>query len=108
MDSERYGDVAAELDEAVLEEGLASLAANRDRIYYDAAADADAAAQYYSAVDHAVDDDGHALRRLVDAHFDIGIGGRRRAEQANDEKCDCGNSCQRHDPASLGWHQDSG
>ena len=42
---------SAELDEAVLDEGLASLAANRDRPYYDAAADADAAAQYYSAVD---------------------------------------------------------
>ncbi len=51
MDSERYGDVTAELDEAVLDEGLASLAANRDRPYYDAASDADAAAQYYSAVD---------------------------------------------------------
>jgi endonuclease G, mitochondrial len=51
MDSERYGDVAAELDEAVLDEGLASLAANRDRPYYDAAADAGAAANYYSAVD---------------------------------------------------------
>ena len=35
----------------LVEEGLASLAANRDRPYYDAAADADAAAQYYSAVD---------------------------------------------------------
>ncbi len=51
MDSERYGDVAAELDQAVVDEGLAILAANRDRPYYDAAADADAAAQYYSAVD---------------------------------------------------------
>ena len=51
MDSERYGDVAVELDQAVLDEGLASLAANRDRPYYDAASDADAAAQYYSAVD---------------------------------------------------------
>jgi hypothetical protein len=51
MDRERYGAVAAELDEAVLDEGLASLAANRDRPYYDAAADADAAANYYSVVD---------------------------------------------------------
>jgi endonuclease G, mitochondrial len=51
MDSQRYGDVAAELDQAVLDEGLASLAANRDRPYYDAGSDADAAAQYYSAVD---------------------------------------------------------
>jgi endonuclease G, mitochondrial len=51
MDSERYGDVAAERDQAVLDEGLASLAANRDRPYYDAATDADAAANYYSAVD---------------------------------------------------------
>ena len=41
----------AELDQAVLDGGLASLAANRDRPYYDAAADADAAAQYYSGVD---------------------------------------------------------
>jgi len=42
---------SAELDEAVLGDGLVSLAANRDRPYYDAVADADAAAQYYSAVD---------------------------------------------------------
>lgn len=42
---------SAELDEAVLERGLAGLAANRDRPYYDAAADTDAAAQYYNAVD---------------------------------------------------------
>jgi endonuclease G len=51
MISERYGDAAAELDQAVIDEGLASLAANRDRPYYDAAADADAAAQYYVDVD---------------------------------------------------------
>jgi hypothetical protein len=70
MDSERHGeaaiglemreqpevtgsttaDVAAELDQAIVDEGLASKAANRDRTYYEAAADADAAAQYYSAV----------------------------------------------------------
>ena len=44
-------DVAAEVDQAVLDRGLENLAANRDRPYYDAAADADAAAQYYSGVD---------------------------------------------------------
>ena len=42
---------SAGLDEAALDDGLVRLAANRDRPYYDAAADADAAAQYYSAVD---------------------------------------------------------
>jgi endonuclease G, mitochondrial len=57
MDSEQLEAIrptaagSAELDEAVLDEGLVSLAANRDRPYYDAEADADAAAQYYSAVD---------------------------------------------------------
>ena len=58
MNSERDGvaglttaEVTAEVDQAVVEEGLASLAANRDRPYYDAAADADAATQYYSGVD---------------------------------------------------------
>ncbi len=58
MNSERDGvaglttaEVTGEVDQAVVEEGLASLAANRDRPYYDAAADADAATQYYSGVD---------------------------------------------------------
>ena len=44
-------DVGSELDQVVLDEGLASLAANRDRPYYDAAADTEAATQYYSGVD---------------------------------------------------------
>lgn len=44
-------DGGAELDQAVLDGGLARLAANRDRPYYDAAADADAAAEYYNGVD---------------------------------------------------------
>ena len=57
MDSERLEVAgptdagAAEVDRAVLNRGLENLAANRDRPYYDAAADADAAAQYYSGVD---------------------------------------------------------
>lgn len=44
-------DGGAELDQAVLDRGLASLAANRDSPYYDAAADTDAAAEYYTGVD---------------------------------------------------------
>jgi endonuclease G, mitochondrial len=46
-----HEDVATELDRTVLHEGLATLAANRDRPYYDAAADAAAASQYYSAIE---------------------------------------------------------
>ncbi|MGY4648547.1 endonuclease I family protein [Mycobacterium sp. URHB0021] len=58
---------SAELDEAVLDDGLVSLAANRDRPYYVAAVDADAAAQYYSAVDATTSgpDLLHALKTLV-------------------------------------------
>jgi endonuclease G, mitochondrial len=58
VNSERDGvaglttaEVAGEVDQAVVEEGLASLATNRDRPYYDAAADANAATEYYSGVD---------------------------------------------------------
>ena len=40
----------AELDQAVVDEGLASLAANRDRPYYDAAADADATLDMVTSV----------------------------------------------------------
>jgi endonuclease G len=40
-----------ELDRALLEDGLASLRANQGRIYYDAAADAEAAAAYYRDID---------------------------------------------------------
>ena len=60
-------DGAAELDQLVVDEGLAILAANRDRVYYDAAADADAAAAYYSAVDATATGPEllHALQTLV-------------------------------------------
>ena len=58
MSNERDGEagvttagVADEVDRAVLNRGLENLAANRDRPYYDAAADTAAAAQYYSGVD---------------------------------------------------------
>ncbi|MFY9922714.1 MAG: endonuclease [Mycobacterium sp.] len=61
MSSERDGeagvttaDGGAEVDQAVLDRGLASLAANRDRPYYDAAADTEAAKQYYNGVDKTV------------------------------------------------------
>ena len=67
MSSPAPTDGAAELDQALVAEGLASLAANRDRPYYDAAADADAAAQYYSAVDTTASGQEllRALRTLV-------------------------------------------
>ena len=42
---EHQNDDAAEVDQAVLDRGLQNLAANRERPYYDAAADADPAAQ---------------------------------------------------------------
>lgn len=65
---QHHADVAeVELDEAVLQDGLAILAANRGRPYYDAAADADAANQYYSSIE--ADSSGatllEALKRLV-------------------------------------------
>jgi endonuclease I len=53
MNIELDGNRAAELDQAVVDEALASLAAHRDRPYYDSAADADAVAQYYRTIDHA-------------------------------------------------------
>ena len=37
-----------ELDQSLLDDGLASLEANRGRVYYDAVVDAEAAAQYYA------------------------------------------------------------
>ena len=40
-----------ELDQAILEQGLASLQANRGRIYYDADADAEAKSEYYRGID---------------------------------------------------------
>jgi endonuclease G len=40
-----------EVDQALLDDGLACLQANRNRTYYDAAADADAAAEYYRSID---------------------------------------------------------
>jgi endonuclease I len=64
---ERDTDVVAEVDRAVMDEGLAYLAANRDRPYYDAAADADAASQYYTAIDATAsgDDLMRAVQTLV-------------------------------------------
>jgi endonuclease G, mitochondrial len=62
MSSERDGEaggmtgVVGEVDRAVLDRGLANLAANRDRPYYDAAADTEAATQYYSGIDEAASD----------------------------------------------------
>ncbi|OBF20015.1 endonuclease [Mycobacterium sp. ACS4331] len=40
-----------ELDQAILDEGIASLQANEARTYYDAAADAEQAQRYYSDID---------------------------------------------------------
>ena len=42
---------AGEVDQGVLDEGLAILEANRNRTYYDATADAEAAAAYYRGID---------------------------------------------------------
>lgn len=53
MGAKQHADVAGELDQAVLDDGLASLAANRDRPYYDAAGDVTAAARYYAGIDAA-------------------------------------------------------
>ncbi len=60
-------DVACDVDRAVLERGLANLAANRDRPYYDATADSASAAQYYSGVDATASDPElmSALQTLV-------------------------------------------
>lgn len=56
-----------EVDRAVLDRGLENLAANRDRPYYDAAADAAAAAAYYSGIDEGATDAEvmGALQKLV-------------------------------------------